>query len=62
MSRWLVEVRVTSLHARIVEASSAEEARLTAERLGWNDDTLNVVERIGPYGAPIEEDEEEGEE
>ena len=57
--RWLVEVRVVSLHARIVVAKSADEAKRIADAKGWNDDTFNMIDAVEPYGDPIEEEDEE---
>ncbi len=48
-----------SLHARIVVAKSADEAKRLADAEGWNDDTFNMIDAVEPYGEPIEEEDEE---
>lgn len=58
---WLVEVQIVELHAQIVEADSAEEARAKADANGWGPHTLNDVEPPEPFGDPIPRDDEDEE-
>ena len=57
MSRWMVEARVMSLHCRIVDAESPDEAAMKADAEGWGVETLNEWESV-QIVTVMEEDEE----
>ena len=59
---WLVEVRVTQRHVRLVVAQSADEARRIAFEQGWNTDTLDETESIELLDEPLLRDDFDGEE
>lgn len=59
---WLVEVRVTQRHVRLVVAQSADEAQRIAFEQGWNTDTLDETESIELLDAPLLRDDFDGEE
>lgn len=59
---WLVEVRVTQRHVRLVVAQSADEAQRIAFEQGWNTDTLDETESIELLDEPLLRDDFDGEE
>ena len=59
---WLVVVRVTQRHVRLVVAQSADEAQRIAFEQGWNTDTLDETESIELLDEPLLRDDFDGEE
>ena len=54
---WLVEVRVTQRHVRLVVAQSADEAQRIAFEQGWTTDTLDETESIELLDEPLLRDD-----
>jgi len=59
---WLVEVRITQRHARLVLAESADEAKAVAFARGWGAETLDETESVELLDEPLLRDDFDGEE
>lgn len=59
---WLVEVRITQRHVRLVVAQTAEEAQRIAFEKGWDASTVDETESIELLDAPLLRDDFEDEE